>query len=62
MLSTACILLLVLVVAGGLLATGWHIIGGILHFVFSLFRALFHLPILLLVLIALVAIWILFIR
>lgn len=60
--TTVCILLIVGILAIGVLLTGWHIIGAILHLVLSLVRVLFHWPILLAILVALIAFWVFFLR
>jgi hypothetical protein len=60
--TTTCILILALVVAAGILIAGWHIVVGVLHLSFSIIRALFNWPSLLLILIALIVVWIVFMR
>jgi hypothetical protein len=42
--------------------TGWHIVVGILHLVFATFHVLFRWPALLIVLLACVAVWAIFMR
>jgi hypothetical protein len=60
--TTVCVLLVAIILVGGLLLSGWHIIAAILHLAFSIIRALFHWPILLAVLAALIVILVLFHR
>jgi hypothetical protein len=60
--TTACVLILAFILAAGLLMAGWHIVAVILHLSFSIIHALFQWPALLVLLVALVAVWIFFLR
>jgi len=62
MATTSCVLIVAVIILGGLLLTGWHIVAGILHLVFSVFRLLFHWPVILAIAVALIALWVFFLR
>ncbi len=60
--TTVCILVIAVILVGGLLLTGWHIVAGILHLFFSILRALFNWPVILAILVILVFVWAVFLR
>jgi hypothetical protein len=60
--TTVCVLLVAIILIGGLLLAGWHVIAAILHLAFSILRLLFHWPVLLAILVVLIAVLVLFQR
>lgn len=60
MTTTVCVVIVAVILVGGLLLTGFHIVAGVLHFVLSIIHALFQWPLLLLILVALIAVWVIF--
>ncbi len=60
--TTTCILILAFILAASLLLAGWHIVAGLLHLTFAIIHAFFQWPVLLMVLGALVAVWVFFLR
>ncbi len=59
---STCLLILAIVLGLGLIVAAWEIIEAILHLVFHIVEGCFQWPIVFLIVAAVVAIWIFFLR